>query len=84
VLPGRVRTLVAVAVVFLASAPAAAAQSAPAYVRLSVVRTITWIGWSAGPDGTYRATIYLRPYVFEVPYVAGSLSASSNASASRR
>ena len=83
-LPGRATTLAAVAAVLLASAPPAAAEPAPAYAELSVIRTIAWLSWSAGPDGTYRATTYHRPYAFEVPYVAGLLSASNRASASRR
>jgi ABC-type glycerol-3-phosphate transport system substrate-binding protein len=84
---GRAITLAAV---LLVSAPPAAANPSPAkpapaeYAEVSVVRTVTWRSWSAGPDGTYRATTYRRPYVFEVPYVIRSLSASSRASASRR
>jgi hypothetical protein len=68
VLPGRARTLAAVAAVLLASAPAAAAESTPAYAELSVVRTIAWRSWSAGPDGRYRATTYLRAYAVKVVF----------------
>ncbi len=73
------------AVLLVSAPPAAEAKPAPAeYAEVSVVRTVAWRSWSAGPDGTYRATTYRRPYVFEVPYVVRSLSASSRASASRR
>ncbi len=80
---GRAWTLAAVAAVFLASAPPAAAGS-PGCAVSTVVRTIAWRSWSAGPDGTYRATTYRKLYVVHVPYVVGVLSASSRASASRR
>ncbi|MEU8637006.1 hypothetical protein AB0C38_32945 [Amycolatopsis sp. NPDC048633] len=66
--PGRATTLAAVAAVLLASAPPAAAESAPAYAELSVVRTIAWLTWSAGPDGTYRATTYHKPYAIKVVF----------------
>ncbi|MEV4145135.1 hypothetical protein AB0J40_15805 [Amycolatopsis sp. NPDC049691] len=71
------------AAVVLAPAPPAAAGS-PGFAVSTVVRTIAWRSWAPGPDGTYRATTYRRPYVLLVPYVAGELSASSRASASRR
>ncbi|WP_284744267.1 hypothetical protein [Amycolatopsis sp. RTGN1] len=67
-LPGRATTLAAVAAVLLASAPPAAAQPAPAYAELSVIRTIAWHSWSPGPDGTYRATTFLRPYTVTVVF----------------
>ncbi|MEV6640329.1 hypothetical protein [Amycolatopsis sp. NPDC051371] len=65
---GRATTLAAVAAVLLASAPPAAAQPAPAYAESSVVRTIAWYSWSAGPDGRYRVTVLLRPYAFKVVF----------------
>ncbi|WIY06060.1 hypothetical protein QRX60_20285 [Amycolatopsis mongoliensis] len=86
-LPRRATTLAAVAAVaavLLSSVPPAAAEPVPGYAVVAVVRTIAWRSWSAGPDGKYRAVTYRRPYAFEVPYVAGPLSASSRASASRR
>ncbi|SEF26616.1 hypothetical protein SAMN05421837_103415 [Amycolatopsis pretoriensis] len=80
---GRAWTLAAVAAVSFASAPPAAAES-PGYAVHVVVRTIAWRSWSAGPDGTYRATTYRKPYAVSVPYIVSVLSSSSRVSASRR
>ncbi|HEY3466485.1 MAG TPA: hypothetical protein VGL47_15225 [Amycolatopsis sp.] len=80
---GRTTIVAAVAVVLLASAPGAEARPADPVVVGTVVRTIAWVGWSAGADGTYRPTTSRRPFAFTVafPY---ALSSSNRASASRR
>ncbi|WP_410567761.1 hypothetical protein [Amycolatopsis sp. cmx-4-61] len=83
--PRRATTTAVVAAALLASAPAATATTG--YRTCSVVRTIAWTGWAAGPDGRYHAVTVRRPYSFSVVFPvsdAGVLSSSSRASASRR
>ncbi|MDS0137231.1 MULTISPECIES: hypothetical protein [unclassified Amycolatopsis] len=60
------------AAVLLASAPAATARAAdapaPGYRACSVLRTIAWYSWVAGPDGRYRLVTVRRPYSFSVVF----------------
>jgi hypothetical protein len=68
----RAGTVAAVTAVLLASAPAATAgpAGAPAagYRTCSVLRTIAWPSWVAGPDGRYHLVTLRRPYSFSVVF----------------
>ncbi|MGW5741124.1 hypothetical protein [Amycolatopsis sp. NPDC003861] len=60
------------AAVLLASVPAATARAAdppaPGYRTCSILRTIAWYGWVAGPDGRYHLVTVRRPYSFSVVF----------------